>query len=145
MVVGEQAAADLHRFFQQWLGLGELPLVHQVLCHAVVASGGVGVLVGEEAAADVERLLEQWLGLGVLPLGMESFRSLIHPVGRPVGGAILRQHRADLAQRLFAPLRVHRLEVLRPLDSRPQHEQFLGLRDRLVPAIGLQGLVDLLV
>jgi hypothetical protein len=48
------------------------------------------------------------------------------------------------AQRLDAPAFVHCLEVLRPLDLCPQGEQFLGPRNRLAPAIGLRGFVDLL-
>ena len=79
------------------------------------------------------------------PWASRAIRLLIHGIGRLVGDSILVRHRGHPAQRLEAPLRVHRLEVLRPLDPRPQGEQFLGLRNRLVPAIGLQGLVDLLV
>ena len=124
---------------------GVLPLGVEVGRQVVVAVGGVGVVVGEQAAADLQRLLEQRLGLGVLPLGVEGFRLLIHGIGRLVGDSILVRHRGHPAQRLETPLRVHRLEVLRPLDPRPQGEQFLGPRDRLVPAIGLQRRLDGLV
>ena len=145
MVVGEQAAADLQRLLEQRLGLGVLPLGVEVGRQVVVAFGGVGVVVGEQAAADLQRLLEQRLGLGVLSLGVEGFRLLIHGLGRLVGDSILLRHRGHPAQRLETPLRVHRLEVLRPLDPRPQGEQFLGPRNRLVPAIGLQRRLDGLV
>ena len=145
MVVGEQAAADLQRLLEERLGLGVLPLGVEVDRQVVVAVGGVGVVVGEQAAVDLQRLLEQRLGLGVLPLGVEGFRLLIHGLGRLVGDSILVRHRGHPAQRLETPLRVHRLEVLRPLDPRPQGEQFLGPRNRLVPAIGLQRRLDRLV
>ena len=136
VVVGEQAAADLQRLFVKRLGLGVLPLGIEAHRHVVVAFGGVGVVVGEQAAEDLLRLLVKRLGLGVLPLGVERFRLLRHGARRLVGESILIRHRRHPPQCLETPLRAHRLEVLRPLDPRPQGEQFLGPGDRLAPAIG---------
>ncbi len=102
------------------------------------------MVVGEQAAADLQRLLEQRLRLGVPPVGVEARRLLIHGPGRSVGDSIVVRHRGHPAQRLETPLRAHRLEVLRTLDSRSQGDEFLRSRNRLVPAIGVYGIVDLL-
>ena len=105
----------------------------------------IGLVVSEQAAVDLERPLEQRLGLGVLPVGIQGPRLLGHGTCRLVSDTILLRHRGHPPQRLEEPLLAYSLEVLRPLDPRPQGDQFLLLRNRLVPAIGLQGLVDLLV
>ena len=145
MVVGEQAAADLQRLLEEQLCLGVFPLGVEVHRHVVVVLGGVWVVVGEQAAVNLQRLLEQRLCLGVLPLGVEGVCLLIRGIGRLVGDSILVRHRGHPAQCLETPFLVHRLEVLGPLDPRPQAEQFLRRRDRLVPAIGLQRCLDGLV
>ncbi len=106
------------------------------------------MVVGEQAAVDFERLLEQRLGLSVFPPGQEGFGVVIRGLGRLVGDAIRLRHWGHPTQPFEQPLRVDGLEVRRTLNLRPQGTQFLGLPNRLVPAIGLQcrfdGLVQLL-
>ena len=101
------------------------------------------MVVREQAAVDLQRLLAERLGLGVLPLGVERVTLPIHVIGRLIGDSILVRHRGHPVQGLDTPLRVHRLEMLRPLSPRSQGDCFLCPRNRLVQAIGLQGLVDL--
>ena len=136
---------DGQRLAEEGLGLGAFLSILQVEGESGIGLRDLGVVVGEQTAADFQCLLQQRLGLSILPLGVEGFRLLIHGIGRLVGDSILVRHRGHPAQRLETPLRVHRLEVLRPLNSRPQGEQFLGNCDRLVPAIGLQRRLDGLV
>ena len=70
---------------------------------------------------------------------------LVHRTDRLVSNAILLRHRGHPAQGLESPIRVHRLEVLRPLGPRPQGEPFAGSGNRLIPTVGLQRRPDGLV
>ncbi len=103
------------------------------------------MVVGEQAAVSLQHLLEQRLGLRIFPLGNERVRLPLQGSGRQVRDSIVVRQRGHPPQRPQPPLFVDRVEVLRPLNSPPQCEQFLRPRNRLLPAIGLLSLADLLV
>ncbi len=121
-----------------------LALVVEVGRHVVVAVRGQGMIIGEQSAENLKFLLVQRLGRSILPFGLEGLRSLIDGNGKSENDSILALHRDHPAQCLEAPVGIDRLEVFRPLGTHPQGDQFLRPSYRLVPAIGVQGLVDLL-
>ena len=103
------------------------------------------MVVGKQTAADVQGFLQQWLGLRVLTLVDERVRLPVQGIGRLKGDSIFAWHGGHPPQRLETPVLVHRFEMLRPLDPRPQGEQLLAPGDRLIPAILPHGLVNLLL